>query len=303
MDLTTQTPAQIDTALAKDQHLLAMAEQGIEISTKEIERIEAAQSVHERAYPWNSLAKRDEHAQAIDGYREIIATLLPRIAAANAEFRRRGGWTRFYLVTNTNGHVHTSTHCDTCFPTTEFVWLTEQSGMTHAEVVNLAGEATCLVCFPDPDRSALRKKSRLEDPAKRASREEREAKRDAALEKKIANGLTADGSDLRVKYTTTYTHGGTFASSESFKTERAATIWLVDAIVDSIPRERAENDSHYVVENTGIPVVMAALAAKHGMMTLEEVDEMLAPKILRKKKSIAKTLKDWGMEVPAYLGL
>lgn len=58
-------------------------------------------------------------------------------------------WDRAFLVTNKNGHVHKSMHCSTCTPTTEFEWKTELSGKSEEEIVKLAGERACTVCYPD----------------------------------------------------------------------------------------------------------------------------------------------------------
>jgi hypothetical protein len=61
---------------------------------------------------------------------------------------RYEGWSRFFLCTNTGGHIHSSTSCTTCTITTQFAWITELSGKTEAEAVNQLGEILCTVCFP-----------------------------------------------------------------------------------------------------------------------------------------------------------
>lgn len=58
------------------------------------------------------------------------------------------GWSRFFLVTNTGGHIHRDMSCSTCFPTTQYAWLYELSGLTEAEAVAEYGEILCSVCFP-----------------------------------------------------------------------------------------------------------------------------------------------------------
>lgn len=63
------------------------------------------------------------------------------------EFERRGGWTRAFLVNNSNGHVHSSMQCSTCTPTTRFHWVTEYSDSTEDEIVAAAGERACTVCY------------------------------------------------------------------------------------------------------------------------------------------------------------
>jgi hypothetical protein len=71
------------------------------------------------------------------------------ILAAIAELESRWtGWSRFFLVTSSSGHVHRSMACSTCRPTTTFGWLPELSGQTEAQAVAELGPALCSVCFP-----------------------------------------------------------------------------------------------------------------------------------------------------------
>lgn len=65
------------------------------------------------------------------------------IAALDAEYT---GWSRFFLVPG--GHIHSSMHCSTCYPTTEFGWLPELSGKSEAEAVAEQGALLCTVCYP-----------------------------------------------------------------------------------------------------------------------------------------------------------
>lgn len=58
------------------------------------------------------------------------------------------GWSRFFLVTNVGGHIHRDMNCSTCFPTTQYGWLTELSGLTEAAAVAEYGEILCSICFP-----------------------------------------------------------------------------------------------------------------------------------------------------------
>jgi hypothetical protein len=57
------------------------------------------------------------------------------------------GWKRFWLVTNTGGHIHSSLDCSTTRPTTSWAWLTELAGRTEAEAVEEYGAILCTVCF------------------------------------------------------------------------------------------------------------------------------------------------------------
>lgn len=58
------------------------------------------------------------------------------------------GWTRFYLVRASNGHIHSSMSCSTCYASTDYGWLVDVSGLTEAEAVAAHGERLCTVCYP-----------------------------------------------------------------------------------------------------------------------------------------------------------
>lgn len=57
-------------------------------------------------------------------------------------------WSRFFLVTSSDGHIHRSMHCPSCRATTEYGWLPELSGLTEADAVAAHGQLLCSVCFP-----------------------------------------------------------------------------------------------------------------------------------------------------------
>lgn len=58
------------------------------------------------------------------------------------------GWSRFFLVTSSAGHVHSSTGCHTCRATTTYGWMPELSGQSEAEAVAKLGAVLCSACFP-----------------------------------------------------------------------------------------------------------------------------------------------------------
>lgn len=65
----------------------------------------------------------------------------------DAEYNRRP-WSRFFLVTSSDGHIHSSMFCHTCRWSTTYGWLPELSGQSEADAVALRGPALCTVCFP-----------------------------------------------------------------------------------------------------------------------------------------------------------
>lgn len=186
-DLSTMTPVEIDTQIAHLYGAISRAETTAEQAQATIERIDSVRD-YDRDLPWNSPAKREAAAAALA---QAVATIEQSYAAVRPfedEFKARP-WNRYYLVTNAGGHVHSSMGCQTCFPTTQYAWLVEQSGMTHEALVDLAGEAACTVCFPSAPVDVLRRKSQLETPEAKAKRAEREA----AKAEKEATQVTVDG--------------------------------------------------------------------------------------------------------------
>lgn len=88
------------------------------------------------------LAKQDEVNAALEAKNDEIA---------EAE-QLYTGWSRFFLVTSSNGHIHSSTHCKTCRVTTTYGWMPHLSGKGMSEAIEFFGpaaECLCSVCFPD----------------------------------------------------------------------------------------------------------------------------------------------------------
>lgn len=123
-------------------------------------------------------------------YREItakIATLsveIDRLQEVWVEHR----WTRAFLVTNSNGHVHSSMACHTCRPTTWFNWLPEYSGASEEQIVSDAGERACTVCYPSAPVNVLSRPTKIfsEDEKRIAREREERAAAKAAREAKRA---------------------------------------------------------------------------------------------------------------------
>lgn len=204
----------------------------------------------------------------------------------NDEFDARGGWSRFFLVTNTGGHVHSSTSCSTCSSDTQFGWLTEHSGKDEAEIIDAAGDRACTVCFPDApvaDRNNPRPNT-LETPDQRIAREEREAAKAVREAKRQATGIwTSDGEELRA--------AGKWG--RVIKTERTAEIEAVDNLAhqSSIEFLKTQEGWEHLIERgvtqddldraETVDRIVAALAAKRGV-TEQEVRDRLTEKAAKK---------------------
>lgn len=198
-ELSAQTPVEIDTELAKLYYEQAKAQVQMD-QYAELALRKRQGEKHDSAREYE--AKAQQLAGALNALEEIIRPL-------EAEYARRP-WTRFWLVTNSNGHVHHTTHCDTCFANTSFAWLTQCSGLSNDELVELAGEKACTVCFPNAPVDVLKRASKLTTPEQEARRREKAAKALAASESQVVVENYTDGGFRR-------------PSTHVFKTVRGAT--------------------------------------------------------------------------------
>lgn len=88
-------------------------------------------------------------AEAAEAQDAALAAYKVASAPFDAEFERRGGWTRYLQVVASNGHVH-GPGCHTITPGRTMVApVFELSGQDGAGVVAAAGFAACSKCFPD----------------------------------------------------------------------------------------------------------------------------------------------------------
>ena len=108
------------------------------------------------------LAEQKLADESFVGYsREMVVTYLDKLSLAVSEYKAtrelaeplekiydEHPWSRFYLVTNKNGHIHSSMQCHTCGPRTLFAWLPQLSGLTEKDAVDAHGTILCSHCFP-----------------------------------------------------------------------------------------------------------------------------------------------------------
>lgn len=303
MNLTTMTPVEIDTILADLYSQHSAAARKVESEREMI--FHQSSALYGRGHAkWSlafgdaltevkNLADTDETyagrqaAERLAKYQAAIAArdaIQAEMSTIGAEFTRRGGWTRGYLVTD--GHVHSSMNCPSCNKgevATQFTWLVEFSGGTEAEVVAAAADRACTVCYPTaPVETAGPSALMTPDERTRAEAREQAAKaKDERLAKRIEKGLTADGSEFVVSYpveTWEWIDGtrqttGTRERREHFKTEQAATSWVVQYSLWSNPEEKAP----------AFAAIREAIAVKHGW-TMEQVNDHLAAKMVAKVK-------------------
>lgn len=272
-DVTAQTPSEIDAQWAEINGRAAAVRGRIEANIERIERND--QLIVGGRYMASQvdrmLTQTETLGQEVLALREQLAGIVAETLPHKAEWAARGGWTRAYLVDAHNGHVHRSTACGTCFSTTQFYWITDLSGASETEIVDQAGDSACTMCYPtapvalDP---TFRKASRIEEPARRQARIEREQAKAARAAKAAAAGINnPDGSELRSRW-------------GALRTERAAQIELVDNIVNhrSYGYESRDADNARIV---------AALAHKR-RQTLEQVTAVIEAKVAAKIKRDAR---------------
>jgi hypothetical protein len=257
-----------DTRIAKLYEALAGAQSRLESAKIALHRSAGHKSTYigHGRYHWEgtlSEALAHGHPTSIVAYaaaERAVEAAREELKAANALYT---GWSRFYLVTNTNGHIHRDMSCSTCYASTTFRWVTGLSGQTETEAVAELGEILCSVCFPSAPVAWTMGVAK----ATLVAREERDAKKAAVAAKKAEKALLPDGSDL------------VLASRERISTLAAAKMWLTDNAQWTVWLA-AEGRRHpsYTIEDEML--VAAAVALKTG----ETVEAVLAAAAKRAAK-------------------
>lgn len=229
LDLTGKTPAEIDELWAP---IAARFSRAYAVkATAQTDEYRARNALARHAEGRIRLASWEfsRHESTIKHSAERIADAEAEMAAAEtamapyaAEWTRRGGWTRAYLVvTKGQGHVHRSMNCSTCYPTTQFEWVTALSGASEQEIVDAAGERACTVCYASAPVAL-----RLDRATTVFSRDEQAAA--ARREEKAAAKAVAQAAQITVEGFRDFGR----AKTQVFKSERAATNALAAALSD-----------------------------------------------------------------------
>lgn len=163
----------------------------------------------EGTIPVNSWERASHFAGKVEDARKAVAEADIALAPFIAEDKRLDAiyrehfWSRFFLVTNLGGHVHSSMRCGTCYSTTRFAWLPNLSAATEAEAIEEEGASMCTTCFPsaplhprfsEPSRRDQRTAAE-KDAAKQVKLDAKAAKRAAKVErdaKMAASDLLVD---------------------------------------------------------------------------------------------------------------
>lgn len=221
-------------------------------------------SAHKHA---EAVADRAGHIVVRDKHRATISE-------CNADWRAHGCWSRFYLVTNANGHIHSSVNCSTCYDSTQYAWLTHLSALTEEEAVKAEGEVLCTICFPSAPVAWTNGMSRRDKEAK-AKREAEKAER---LAEKARKSLSLDGSVVSISVKAGEEVERSHGRWKEFKTLRSAELWLVEALAYQ-NSDKVEEDRRWWFyapdgySENNFALVLELLAQKKDI----SVDEALAP--------------------------
>ena len=184
-----------------------------------IGKLESAQDsvkFYQKHYP-NRTESITEYENKVEAIKEQLFKVNAEIRALN-EIYDQDPWTRAFLVLASNGHVHSSMDCNTCFPTTRYNWLVQYSNDDEKTIVEDAGQDACTICYPSAPAEVLNRPSRIvtaDKVAKAQAKAERDAKKVARIAKEKASAPTASGEFL------TYKEG---KYTRVIKTERTAII-------------------------------------------------------------------------------
>lgn len=218
-----------------------------------------------------------------------LAELKEKLATLNGFYT---GWSRAFLVRNSNGHIHKSRSCTTCFDTTNYVWLTEMSGRDELEIAYLAGEKACTICYAHAPSAYFLRECGLEDPEVVEARRIRQARKAEIEAKRQKTGIwNPDGTPLKV-----YEYGFSNYKSE-IKAERTAQSTAVNLMVglQSMHREPREIER----STDAVETILVALAHKRGT-SVEEQRALLQTKVDAQIKRNKRERDKWLAEHPEY---
>lgn len=284
-DLTTETPVAIDEELAELHYSEVRIRYEIDAANATIERYTGYLNDARHTYSHGDYRKAIERAEErIEALRTELGEVQEQQVPFTAEFTRRGGWPRAFLVSG--GHLHRSMGCSTCNREgrlTRFAWMTEYSGASEEEIVDAAASRACTTCFPSAPVDVLNRPSTLLTPDEREAAEvkaAREAEKAAKLAEREAKAITApDGSPLKF---------GMWEARSLVTAERELVDSLMEMNLDEVkPIPNREFAAERVEWSDRL---VAAIAHKKGV----PADQVRAEAAVKAQKKSAKILREWG---------
>lgn len=181
---TTQTPSipvATDTKLAE----LYFAEDKARAEVERINRhLNEAQVKEIKHGYWSCYYSKEDLLKAESTLKGIIEQEIPLEAIYD-----QNPWNRYWHVTNKNGHIHTDQSCPSCFPTTQYGWRTDLSGLTEAEVVEREAYNACSVCMPIAPAEQKAAREYYNKQQRELRKTEKEAKKDEKLKKQAERAV------------------------------------------------------------------------------------------------------------------
>jgi len=245
------TPVIIDTQIAELRNTIDDKRFAIHRLTQSIE--------YNKKHSWMGKETEEKEIKR-DALEKEVAVCKEKLAALEALYT---GWSRAYLVRNSNGHIHKHLNCSTCFPTTQYVWLTEMSGRDELEIAFLAGEKACTICYAHAPSAYFLRQCELEDPEVVEARRVRQARKAEIEAKRLKTGIwNPDGTPLVVRE---------YAFSKyktEVKAERTAQSIAVNSLVGIQSMGRSPEEIERSKET--IETILIALAHKRGTSVEEQ---------------------------------
>jgi hypothetical protein len=262
MSVTKEFAVKIDTELSSwyDKRWVLVSN---------LESAEDTKKFYEKHYP-TRVEEIKKAIEKITGIKVEIAKVNIEIAGLNKIYDQ-DPWTRAFLVINSNGHVHSSMDCNTCFATTRYQWLIQYSNDDEKTIVEDAGQDACTICYPSAPAEVLNRPSRIvtaDKVAKAKAKAERDAKREAKLAKQKADAPTKSGEFL-------YFKDGKY--TEEIRTERTAVSkwfqlqWKTEVVThyyDGRPHSAEsilEQEQKIAKNKEQADIICQNLAEKHGV--------------------------------------
>lgn len=191
-DLTAATPAEIDTVLADIWSRIDRERSSQWHYETLVRKGEQGEWFYAQA------GRIEENRQQAAKHKAAADAIQVEADPYEAEYIRRGRWSRYFLVQNNNGHVHRGMHCSTCFMTTQYAWLIDLADCDEAAMIEEWGEKACTVCFPDAPANPAYSRPSKRDQAEQAARQAEKAAKAAAKDAKAI--VDVDGQPLRTEY-------------------------------------------------------------------------------------------------------
>lgn len=154
-DLRDLNPAEIDQILADTEYAaMKVASPLTSLKAAIREAYRSSQKAWNARQKDSALARMADLEAKVPAVEATVTELLKpfhaEIAKIDAEFSRRDGWNRYFLVVSSIGHVHIDRSCSSCHAgRTEFAWLPGASGQDGAGLIAMFGAKVCSICFPE----------------------------------------------------------------------------------------------------------------------------------------------------------